>query len=530
MEKKENIIENNNNNNEKNNTNNNNNNNENNNNENNENNKNNNKINNKNTKNNNNNNNNIIEFFIGKSYTQIGHELTNSHENIFKTILQSRSIPEKPLNSNTINYILTQISNMDSNNGPFHIGIGEREGRILSSLVHQRNYGLVHGMGRSGNINDLQPKAVGSSLLVQLTISMTKNLLHSIGMTFIKDLLILPFATGMAMTISFLTLRILKPKAKFIIWSRIDQKTCFKCIITSGFIPIIIDPIIKNNDYELSTNIEKIISKIKEIGKENILCVFSTTSCFAPRNYDDIENLSILCKENDIFHVVNNAYGIQCSKIVDILNKSCKIGKVDLIVSSTDKNFLVPVGGSLIYSNNEKLIEKVKKNYPGRASISPLIDLFITFLESGKEKIKFLIKDRKEKYNFLCEKFKKIAEKYDEKMLIPKNNKISIGFTLKNVVKKAGNLNEKKDITEIGAMFFNRQISGVRIIARNENETEISGYKFKNYGCSCDEYKYLPYMTFACAIGITNDEVENFCKKFEKIIDEFIKNKNKNEK
>ena len=67
---------------------------------------------------------------------------------------------------------------MDSNNGPFHIGIDEREGRILSNLVHQRNFGLVHGMGRLGNINDLQPKAVGSSLLVQLTNSMTKNLLH----------------------------------------------------------------------------------------------------------------------------------------------------------------------------------------------------------------------------------------------------------------------------------------------------------------------------------------------------------------
>jgi len=496
-------------------------------------------------KKNNNNNKNIIESFIGKSYTQIGHELTNSHENIFKNILESRSIPDKPLSTNTINYILNQISNMDSNNGPFHIGIGEREGRILSNIVHQRNFGLVHGMGRSGNINDLQPKAVGSSLLVQLTNSMTKNLLHSIGMTFVKDLLILPFATGMAMTLSFLTLRLLKPNAKYIIWSRIDQKTCFKCIITSGFVPIIIEPKVKKNDdednikkniennnniindFELTTDIESIKNKIIELNPSNILCIFSTTSCFAPRAYDDIESLSLLCKENNLFHVVNNAYGIQCSKIIDILNKSNKIGNVDLIISSTDKNFMVPVGGSLIYSKNEKLIEKVKKNYPGRASISPLLDLFITFLESGKNKFKYLINDRKEKYKILIEKFKKISEKYDEKLLLPKNNKISIAITLENIIKKAGNLKEKKDITEIGSLFFNRQISGVRIIARNNNDTEISGFKFKNYGCSCDDYKYLPYMTFACAIGITNEEIEDFCKKFEKIIDEFIKNKNK---
>ena len=173
----------------------------------------------------------IVEYFIGKSYTQIGNELISSHDKIFQNILHSRNIPDEALTQNTISYILNYISNMDSNNGPYHIGIGEREGRIISSLVHQRNYGLVHGIGRSGNINDLQPKACGSSLLVQLTNSLLKNLLHSIGMTFIKDIIILPFATGMAMTISFLTLRILKPKAKFIIWSRIDQKTCLKCII-----------------------------------------------------------------------------------------------------------------------------------------------------------------------------------------------------------------------------------------------------------------------------------------------------------
>ena len=146
----------------------------------------------------------IIESFIGKSYNQIGKELMSSHENIFQNILNTRSIPDEPLNQNTINYILNYISNMDSNNGPYHIGIGEREGRIISNLVNQRNYGLVHGIGRSGNISDLQPKACGSSLLVQLTNSLLKNLLKSIGMSFIKDIIILPFATGMSLTILYL--------------------------------------------------------------------------------------------------------------------------------------------------------------------------------------------------------------------------------------------------------------------------------------------------------------------------------------
>jgi O-phospho-L-seryl-tRNASec:L-selenocysteinyl-tRNA synthase len=64
---------------------------------------------------------------------------------------------------------------------------------------------------RSGDVTELQPKAVGSSLLVSLTNSLTLNLMHFLGMTFIKSLLILPFATGMALTLSFLTLKSLKP-------------------------------------------------------------------------------------------------------------------------------------------------------------------------------------------------------------------------------------------------------------------------------------------------------------------------------
>ena len=463
----------------------------------------------------------IIESFIGKSYSQIGKELISSHDNIFQNLLNSRSLPDEPLNQNTINYILNIFSNMDSNNGPYHIGIGEREGRIISPLVHQRNYGLVHGIGRSGNINDLQPKACGSSLLTQLTNALLKNLLHSIGMNFIKDIIILPFATGMALTISFLTLRLLKPKAKYIIWSRIDQKTCLKCIITSGYEPIIINPIPnQKNDYELETDIQGIKNSIDNYGVENILCICSTTSCFAPRGYDNIEEISKICKEKNLFHIINNAYGIYCTKIIDMINKSDKIGNVTLVVSSTDKNFMVPVGGSLVYSSNSKMVEKLKKNYPGRASISPLLDLFISFLEMGKNKYKKLISDRKEKYKILIKKIGEIADKYGEKVVALNNNKISILFTLGKIVEKSGN----KDAKEIGSMCFNRQISGVRVITSSKGQTKnIAGYDFINYGSSCDNYKYLPYLTFSCAIGIIDEEIDGFVNKIDKIFESFIK-------
>ena len=50
------------------------------------------------------------------------------------------------------------------------------------------------------------------------------------------------------------------------------------------------------NDFELTTDIEAIKNKIIELDPSNILCIFITTSCFAPRAYDDIESLSLILK------------------------------------------------------------------------------------------------------------------------------------------------------------------------------------------------------------------------------------------
>eukprot|EP00562_Extubocellulus_spinifer_P026435 CAMPEP_0178648856 /NCGR_PEP_ID=MMETSP0698-20121128/20691_1 /TAXON_ID=265572 /ORGANISM="Extubocellulus spinifer, Strain CCMP396" /LENGTH=145 /DNA_ID=CAMNT_0020290227 /DNA_START=151 /DNA_END=584 /DNA_ORIENTATION=+ len=40
-------------------------------------------------------------------------------------------------------------------------GVGEREGRTYSSLILTNNYGLTHGIGRSGDVTESQPKALG---------------------------------------------------------------------------------------------------------------------------------------------------------------------------------------------------------------------------------------------------------------------------------------------------------------------------------------------------------------------------------
>ena len=147
---------------------------------------------------------------------------------------------------------------------------------------------------------------------------------------------------------------------KYIIWPRMDQKTCFKAILTCGLIPIIIDGIINENTGAVETNISEIKTILtnanlnKYPAKEEILCILTTTSCFAPRISDNIIEISKLCLKHDLYHIVNNAYGVQSIKIMKNISKSSEIGRIDCFIQSTDKNFMVPVGGSIITICNQK--------------------------------------------------------------------------------------------------------------------------------------------------------------------------------
>ena len=47
-----------------------------------------------------------------------------------------------------------------------------------------------------------------------------------------------------------------------------------------------------------------------------------------------------------------------------------RVGRVDYVVMSTDKNFLVPVGGGIVTSQNKQKLRALAESYPGRASAS----------------------------------------------------------------------------------------------------------------------------------------------------------------
>lgn len=399
--------------------------------------------------------------------------------------------------------LVNEFSSMDSNNFLSKGGVGEREGRVACDLVRRRHYNLSHGIGRSGDLAENQPKAVGSSLMSQLLNELLLDFVHMTGVRSAKKCILFPVATGMAMMLSLLSLKSTKSEAKYVLWSRIDQKSCFKAIVTANLIPIIIDTVHSGN--ELCTNVKEFEQKIEEFGVEKIICIISTTSCFAPRACDDIEELAKLAKRLNIAHVINNAYGLQSSFLTHQIEQAQRVGRVDLVIQSTDKNLLVPVGGSIIFAFDEKILNAVSKLYPGRASSSQSLDVFMTLLSLGREGFSKLLSERKEMFLYLKEKLENLASSHNEKVLVSKRNPISIAMTVQNF----------KNPTMIGSMLFTRGVSGVRIIT--DEVKSIDGYVFHGWG-SHISISHSPYLTAAASIGIKKNEIDSFIEKLDKVL------------
>ena len=243
----------------------------------------------------------------------------------------------------------------------------------------------------------------------------------------------------------------------------------------------------------LTTDVEAIDKVLRERSEE-ILCVLTTSSCFAPRVPDSLEAVSQLCKKYDVAHVLNNAYGLQCSKIANAIKESMRQGRLDCVVQSTDKNFMVPVGGSLIFSQRPQLIKQISEKYPGRACSSPIVDLFITLLEMGKTGIKRLYKERKENFKYMKEKAQTVMQRLGERVLETRDNSISLGLTLGNILKD-------QDPVELGSVLYSKKVMGHRILTSKDEAQKLCGNTFSNYGSHHQHYPFLPYMTIACAIG-----------------------------
>ncbi|XP_029445900.1 O-phosphoseryl-tRNA(Sec) selenium transferase [Rhinatrema bivittatum] len=451
----------------------------------------------------------VSEQLVSPAYVRQGSQARRSHELLIRQLLDTGKCPETGWDENTIELFLHELSIMDSNNFLGNCGVGEREGRVASGLVARRHYRLIHGIGRSGDISAVQPKAAGSSLLNKLANSVVLSIIKLAGVRTVANCFVVPMATGMSLTLCFLTLRHKRPKARYIIWPRIDQKSCYKSMITAGFEPVVIENLLEGD--ELRTDLKTIEAKIQELGAENILCVHSTTSCFAPRVPDRLEELALICAKYDIPHIVNNAYGVQSSKCMHLIQQGARVGRIDAFVQSLDKNFMVPVGGAIIAGFNESFIQEISKMYPGRASASPSLDVLITLLSQGANGYKQLLKERKDMYIYLASELKKLAEIYGERLLDTPHNPISLAMSVKNLDEQRGT-----SVTQLGSMLFTRQVSGARAVPLGLVQT-VNDYTFKGFMTHTNNYT-CAYLNAASAIGMKKQDVDLFIKRLDKCL------------
>ena len=497
----------------------------------------------------------IASTLVKGTYVKQGVQSLRTRHNKLLNLLTHRKIPKEGIDDSTIEYMVQELSVMDSNNFPGNVGVGEREGRVYSSLVARRHYGLSHGIGRSGDIAEQQPKAAGSSIIYKLTNAMASHALELAGFQKPAHALVLPMATGMTLAMCLLTLRAREaanaamasdgstppvPVPTYVIWPRIDQKSCFKSINTAGLTPLVVDHAL-DADGQLRTDVVA-VRRLLEVHGRHVLCVLSTTSCFAPRQPDAVDELAKLCQEFGVGHVVNNAYGLQCPIITKLINRAAVVGRVDAVVQSTDKNFLVPVGGAIVSSPDGAFVAELAKMYPGRAGMGPVLDLFLTLLAMGEKGFAELWAERQRLLPVLTERLRSFAEARGERLLPCPRNSISIGVTLAAVGKgKKGGGDEAANTTPpstgaaaaatptapgtesfIGSMLFQRNVSGCRVVVPNGKATAVGGCSFVNWGAHHTAYP-VPYFTAACSIGLTAAEIDLFMERLEGVWKKFEK-------
>lgn len=399
-----------------------------------------------------------------------------------------------------IEQMLAQLSMLDSNNFPHNVGVGEREARIYSGLVRRRHHGLGHGVGRSGDLCASQPKAVGSSLLYQLTCRLALDVIRAAGLPSAAAVVVLPCATGLTLQLTVAALARQRPNTHLVVWSRCDQRSCLKAIHTAGLTPVVVEGLLSGDEVVTDVAaIERLLADEQQ--RSDIRAVVTTTSCFAPRACDDVEKVATLCRRYSVPHLINNAYGVQSTKLMHRIKEAARLGRVDGVIQSTDKNFMVPVGGAVLVSFDKAFAKCVGETYPGRASASPVTDLFITLLSMGRSGYTELTKQRNALKRHLDTRLQEVAQQHGLRVLHTPENPISCGLALPQNVPSSS-------ATALGSMLFTRGVSGARVVAPGK-QASVADTNLTGWGSHHSVYP-VAYLTAAASIGMTQEDVDTF--------------------
>lgn len=403
-----------------------------------------------------------------------------------RVLFEQRRVPATGWDDDLIKFLLTLFSWMDSDKDVKGIRIGEREARVASPLILELAHGFCHGIGRSGSISSPQPKAGGSSLLYYFTNKLTLDMLQRMGAPNLASTCVLPLATGMALGLTAAVAREETGKGG-VVYPQVDHSSPLKGLELVGMK-------VKKVETEVSGDAVNVSpEKVAETIDEDTAAIISTTTFFPPREPDDVKAISKLAEDENIFHIINNAYGVQSRKIMKLVQGAIDGGRVDAVVQSSDKNFLTPVGGSIVASQNPTFSEKVSKMYAGRASAAPIIQLLAALLSLGLEGYEKLRDEQERNRDLLEERLGRIAKDHDERLL-KVFNPIAVAMTL-----------NKHKVKEVGYRMYTLRVTGPRVLEEAD------------FGTCCQRY-HSPYLTMNAAIGSSVDDIEKATEKLAKVL------------
>ncbi|MCS3922205.1 O-phospho-L-seryl-tRNASec:L-selenocysteinyl-tRNA synthase [Methanococcus voltae PS] len=454
-----------------------------------------------------------IKGTIPKNMEERGLNILSDNLGEIENILNQRKMPKKGLSDEKIELLLNFLANMDTDKDPKAIRVGEREARISSEIHKKLSSNFCHGIGRSGNLVDPQPKAPGASAMYALTNKILESFLKNLNVN--VNALATPVSTGMSIALCLSALKrgflvenskmdkdtkiTTKQYSKYdganvVIYPYASHKSPIKSTSFVGMRMRFVETKLSDKDDCVEIPVEDIISATeKELKDGKNPVILSTLTFFPPRRSDDVEEISKYCLENNIPHIINGAYAIQNHKYLDKLKKALKY-RVDAIVSSTDKNLMTPIGGGIIYSKDKNFLKEVSLTYPGRASATPIVNTFVSLLSMGMDKYTYLMKEQVKNKNLLDELLVDLANKTE-------NKKLDVDSPI------ASCITTKKDPIDVSAKLYNLRVTGPRGIKTTDH--------FGN--CYMQDYKYN-YVVMNASIGVKETDVINAVNKLSKVI------------
>ncbi len=443
--------------------------------------------------------NNLIEFFknstIPQNILDRGQLVFNNFLKPLKILFEQKNLPKSSWSEEQIELFLQMLSNMDTDKDNLASRVGEREARIASNLHKKTSAGFCHGVGRSGFLTAPQPKAPGGSIMYDITNYLALNFLKKFGVPNIKSAITIPLCTGMALA---LTVGALRPDwnddkllhKRTVIIPQIDHKSLIKGLDLMG----IRRKTVKGKIFGDAVRIP--IEDIQQSLDKNCFGVISLTSFFPPRENDDIKEISKFAKENDLVHIVINAYGVQSPEWMKLIRTGIDAGRIDAIIQSTDKNALTPIGGAIIASPNEEIITRISQAYAGRASATPIVNFLISMLSLGIDGYEKLLADQKHNRRVLEDKLKIIAKKYNERIL-KVFNPVAVAMSLNNM--------KSEQLFALGGALYNLRVTGPRVYNPEKNV----------FGTCTSDYK-TPYIVMNAAIGASTEDIHSAVERLEK--------------